>query len=1138
MKKVLLFLSCVLASIGGRATISSGEFGTGDVKSTWSYDSETKVAVVTINNNHDVSSMENEWIYGTDVPFKAATKLVLNVGEGVTIDNTKNEYYMLCQNTSVSTFDLSSLTGDNATAFAEILENWGNVSDNIDNVIVPNETEVGTYCTKSLNYFKANDGVLNAVLNKKLNDIIWNDVACSCTTLNVVSMKPESSAEVVLSNAPFTTIYLTNADVANVTKITVPENAKVVVPSGYSDLYSIEGTDAENIEEVTSGGGDDPTPGGDDTKCYVITDYNIKDWGTGTEVDTDNKCAEITLSGNKTLEEILEEAKKEEPTLTMVRIAGELTEDDIAYLKKIDIKHLVLTDCTFADGMSVDDLDFSGNTNIEDIVLPANVTDLNSDTFSGCTNLNAAVSLSDDKTSLTAYINKAGHLSTTLWYTSFRTSEYSCSPASVTTLKLYGNANGADISNGSAETIDGTTYGPALTGANLVSLDLSNAVFKTYETTKVSFSISGVGDFEENANGLENIKLHKTTLQELKLPETEGTTLLPGQALNGCDGLTGTFTVPANIKTIGTNALGSLSNITGIEVNGAESLGEMAFANCTALTNIILRGTGLKTIPSFLFSNSQNIAHFVIPEGVETIDDDAFTQNQISSLSLPSTLKKIGDRAFTQCLNLKTITIPENVEEIGHQAFYLIYPTDIYVLAKQAPKIYRDTFYHNACYGGGSGYNTGADYLSGNMIINEAYTTGMDSNPMMFLHFPEGSASEYTITARNNTYKLIAAVKDGNGTFTAITETDENGDVSSVKRPNWNDDLAAIHTAHDKTSETVDETTGELTSVIDGDPEDEYEYTNWWQYIALAEGFSTNNDNSNVWTVRHMKKDVWYTMCFPFDITRDQLEATFGYGTEIATFAGTSTEEINGEEYTYLDFTTDAFDWEKTTGIDKITSQGVPYMIHPAIQPLDEKFVISGVNPDYTGGAGSVTVDGCGYTFIGSYGTAIQSGDKFVDMYDEYPAAEKDADGFKTYVPGENGMPDGLLVPKPIEYGWYFLGTKAGETYPKFFRQTSKDMSRTTGLWTRFTAMVKPAATASGAKEIGMALGIFDDSDVVVTRIKDVKGNVIAEEVIGGKALMNNVYSINGKLVRSGSTSLDGLTKGVYVVNGRKYVVK
>lgn len=48
--------------------------------------------------------------------------------------------------------------------------------------------------------------------------------------------------------------------------------------------------------------------------------------------------------------------------------------------------------------------------------------------------------------------------------------------------------------------------------------------------------------------------------------------------------------------------------------------------------------------------------------------------------------------------------------------------------------------------------------------------------------------------------------------------------------------------------------------------------------------------------------------------------------------------------------------------------------------------------------------------------------------------------------------------------------------------------------------------------------------------------NGIVTEVPGDKA-MEGVYNINGQKVADG-TSLEGLPKGIYIVNGKKHVVK
>ena len=71
----------------------------------------------------------------------------------------------------------------------------------------------------------------------------------------------------------------------------------------------------------------------------------------------------------------------------------------------------------------------------------------------------------------------------------------------------------------------------------------------------------------------------------------------------------------------------------------------------------------------------------VIPSSI-TVDDTQYTVTEISSaaffmreitsITMPSTLKKIGDQAFSMLIGLSTLTIPASVEEIGQASFTLL----------------------------------------------------------------------------------------------------------------------------------------------------------------------------------------------------------------------------------------------------------------------------------------------------------------------------------------------------------------------------------------------------------------------------------------------------------------------------------
>ena len=64
-----------------------------------------------------------------------------------------------------------------------------------------------------------------------------------------------------------------------------------------------------------------------------------------------------------------------------------------------------------------------------------------------------------------------------------------------------------------------------------------------------------------------------------------------------------------------------------------------------------------------------NLRHVTIPEGVTEIGSSAFSDNpQLTKITLPSSLKKIGSNAFYGT-NLTSIDLPEGLEEIGSEAF-------------------------------------------------------------------------------------------------------------------------------------------------------------------------------------------------------------------------------------------------------------------------------------------------------------------------------------------------------------------------------------------------------------------------------------------------------------------------------------
>lgn len=71
-----------------------------------------------------------------------------------------------------------------------------------------------------------------------------------------------------------------------------------------------------------------------------------------------------------------------------------------------------------------------------------------------------------------------------------------------------------------------------------------------------------------------------------------------------------------------------------------------------------------------VFKDDKFIRHVVFPNGLHTIDDDAFSRcTRLDSVYIPYTVKSIGERAFRNCTSITELEFSEGIEAINHWAF-------------------------------------------------------------------------------------------------------------------------------------------------------------------------------------------------------------------------------------------------------------------------------------------------------------------------------------------------------------------------------------------------------------------------------------------------------------------------------------
>ena len=87
--------------------------------------------------------------------------------------------------------------------------------------------------------------------------------------------------------------------------------------------------------------------------------------------------------------------------------------------------------------------------------------------------------------------------------------------------------------------------------------------------------------------------------------------------------------------------------------------------------------------------------NITIPDSVTKINRKAFSFNIITELSIPGTVKSIGNSAFSDCASLAKLTISEGVTSIGNRAFECCFALPEVTIPSSVKKIGKKAF--NAC---------------------------------------------------------------------------------------------------------------------------------------------------------------------------------------------------------------------------------------------------------------------------------------------------------------------------------------------------------------------------------------------------------------------------------------------------------
>ena len=146
-------------------------------------------------------------------------------------------------------------------------------------------------------------------------------------------------------------------------------------------------------------------------------------------------------------------------------------------------------------------------------------------------------------------------------------------------------------------------------------------------------------------------------------------------------------------KGIGYNAFESCSSLTSITISSEiTTIGHNAFEGCSSLAAIAIPNSVTK-IETESFLNCSKLVSVTIPTGIIEVKDDTFSGcTSLTSVTLPSNLTKIGADAFSNCSSLASINIPDSVVTIEGNAFAGCASLASIILPRSITEINRWTF--------------------------------------------------------------------------------------------------------------------------------------------------------------------------------------------------------------------------------------------------------------------------------------------------------------------------------------------------------------------------------------------------------------------------------------------------------------
>lgn len=468
-------------------------------------------------------------------------------------------------------------------------------------------------------------------------------------------------------------------------------------------------------------------------------------------------------------------------------------------------------------------------------------------------------------------------------------------PTDVCEIRMAGEYGEKDLVSNGATGVPNFGHGTSaewdFTGAHFAdcTIPAANAAYYNYDDP---FCEGGLVANTTSSNAFYYFSQYKTAVIDIKLPDTNMTNL-PAHCLEdlgaanktGYVALYGESAFDANKAETNCVPLESLvipdcytdleeecgkwARIRHLVIgSGMKRIHGGAFLKCDFLEDLdFAAGLSDCYVGDRSFNECKSMKHIALSEGIVSLGNGAFWNSQhLESIRLPQSLINIGNNSFNNCLALNSITIPENVEKIGQGAFILCPFTDIYLTTTDPakipeiwtagnsfdPKDEKATFY-SPDFDGNNGIPNQASEIPSMSWEEAAQWYYVRANGIPVLHYPKELAEKV------------------------------RAEISSTYGGRTNDNPAYGLPLQGDRIKRANIPGADLGTAGNG----KYSQDGWAQLMLMKE--FTTDPGGDVYT--KLYEDVWYTMCFPFDLTDEQLAAAFNETFNIVDFSGVEIKE-------------------------------------------------------------------------------------------------------------------------------------------------------------------------------------------------------------------------------------------------------